>query len=139
MTRRCPKCSELVPTNSLTCPKCYTKMPPETVKVKDEDTARSDAALNRRIAVLLTIIPGFFGFLGLGRIYQEPKSHIGYLYLILGFGIFIIAGALLFVPPLGIITAALKTILGVGLILVYLMLFVLSILDSLLNIHLLFR
>ena len=139
MTRRCPKCGELVPSNSLTCPKCYAKMPPETVKVEDDNAARSDTSKKRQITVLLTIIPGFFGLLGLGRIYQEPKSHIGYLYLILGLGIFIIAGALLVVPPLEIITAALKTILGVCLILVYLMLFVLSILDSLLNIHLLFR
>ncbi len=139
MTRYCPKCGEAVPTNSITCPKCYTKMPPETAKWEDSGQNYGGKSKDRTLVMLLTIVPGFFGLLGLGRVYQEPKSQIGYKYLILGLILFLLGNVLLFLPAVEFFTAAIKTLLGIILLLLYIGLFLLSILDSLLNIHLFIR
>ena len=50
-----------------------------------------------------------------------------------------LGNVLLFLPAVEFFTAAIKTLLGIILLLLYIGLFLLSILDSLLNIHLFIR
>lgn len=97
--RRCPYCGELVPSNSITCPKCFKKIPVEPEAVRREERRREDSQrpgiggrqYNRTIALVLAIIPGLFGLLGLGLIYKNPRSKIGYLALVFGLLFFIAA------------------------------------------------
>lgn len=88
----CPNCGEPVPSNSLTCPKCYAKMPPETAEYKAEYShdqgSREKSGL---IRLILTIVPAFFGFLGLGVIYNDYKARIGYEILAVGLIVYVIA------------------------------------------------
>lgn len=95
MSRRCPYCGELVPNNSLTCPKCYKKIPVEPEPVKDTGGAqpgRSARGYNKTLALILSVIPAFIGLLGLGLIYRDPRRKRGYVALV--FGLVIFVGAL---------------------------------------------
>ena len=96
--RRCPYCGELVPSNSITCPKCFKKIPvePETVRREERSSGRGRTGIegrryNRTIALALAIIPGLIGLLGLGLIYKNPRSRLGYLALVFGLLFFIAA------------------------------------------------
>lgn len=91
--RRCPYCGELVPSNSVTCPKCYKKIPtePEPVRRERRSSEGGGRTPNRTVALLLAIIPGFFGLLGLGLIYRNPRQKRGYLALVLGLLVFLVA------------------------------------------------
>jgi Membrane-bound serine protease (ClpP class) len=131
--KKCPNCGEYVPTNSLTCPKCFTSIPRET-PVKKEDTAKENVPRNKNgtVALLLAVIPAFVGLLGLGRIYLEPKERKGYWFLV--------AGLLLFLPFLalfftmlnsGFIVAILLFVVTIIVLLVYISAAIASILDTL--------
>lgn len=91
--RRCPNCGELVPSNSLTCPKCYKRLPKEPEPVRKEERRESGGKreYSRRIAVLLCLIPGLFGLLGLGLVYRNPRQKRGYIALVIGFLVFVAA------------------------------------------------
>lgn len=92
--RRCPYCGELVPSNSLTCPKCYKKIPVEPEPVReDRDGPKNERgrSYNRKLALALTLVPGLFGILGLGLIYRNPRQKRGYLALLFGALIFVLA------------------------------------------------
>ncbi len=93
--RRCPNCEELVPSNSITCPKCYKKIPNDPDPVRsgsgDSRSTGSNRSRNSTIMLLLSIIPAFIGLLGLGLIYKYPTRKRGYVALILGLLVF--AGA----------------------------------------------
>lgn len=109
--RYCPYCGELVQSNAVTCPKCFKRLPPEP-EVSESRTwhrqQRAEAAetvekhtmhtreprqrkghdYNRRTAMFLNLIPGFFGIVGLGQIYRDYKSLTGYFLLLLGLVLF---------------------------------------------------
>lgn len=73
--RRCPYCGEMVPSNSITCPKCYKKLPNEepgkaTEFVgKAEDSAKK-LRRNPKIAIGLDLVLGLVGLLGIGQVYM---------------------------------------------------------------------
>lgn len=92
--RRCPYCGELVPSTSITCPKCYKKIPAEPEPVRresDRPKNESGKRYNRTVAILLSLIPGLFGLLGLGLIYRNPRQKRGYIALVLGLLFFVAA------------------------------------------------
>ena len=92
--RRCPYCGELVPSNSITCPKCYRKIPVEPEPVREEKRRPKNEqgrTYNRKLALALTLIPGLFGILGLGLIYRNPRQKRGYVALLFGALFFILA------------------------------------------------
>ena len=93
MDRRCPYCGELVPSNSITCPKCYKKIPkePEPARREPEPEQRDKRGYSRKLAILLSIIPAFLGLLGLGLIYVNPRRKRGYVALVLGLLFFVMA------------------------------------------------
>lgn len=98
--RRCPYCGELVPSNSVTCPKCFKKIPVEPQRVEREQRSSDPARKrdrSRTIALLLTLIPGLIGLLGLGLIFKYPRKKRGYVALVLGLLVFV-AAVLLTVP-----------------------------------------
>ncbi len=132
MTRYCPKCGEPVPSNCITCPKCYTKIPAEPVSA--EETKRSEPKRkSQSTRILLTVIPGLFGLLGLGILYDDTKNMLGYKFLIAGLLLFILGNVLILTP--GFLT----TVLGIGPMIVYLILFLITILRTLLNVNVVFR
>ena len=92
--RRCPYCGELVPSTSITCPKCYKKIPAEPEPIRresDRPKNESGRRYNRTVATLLSLIPGLFGLLGLGLIYRNPRQKRGYIALVLGLLFFVAA------------------------------------------------
>ncbi len=139
MTRYCPKCGEAVPSNCLTCPKCYAKLPPEPVKKQQNESRKEPKQKSRDTRLLLTIIPAIFGILGLGQIYRNYKSKRGYIFLLLGLLFFYVGNTLLFLPAFDFLTAALKTLLGVGLLGIYVLIFLISLFDSLMDFSLILR
>jgi hypothetical protein len=90
--RRCPHCGEYLQSNSLTCPRCFKEIPrvpnaasPERVNIDEKKKSGKVPGA----ALLLAVIPPFFGLLGLGLIYLHPKDRKGYLALILGLLLFL--------------------------------------------------
>lgn len=114
--RRCPNCGERVPSNCITCPKCYYRLPSPADTTRGSGSSGGEKKKSRwgssdssgdgsgkkqpkkKTALILAIIPGFFGILGLGQFYMRQWKKgaiflIGglltyYLALILGFFIF---------------------------------------------------
>lgn len=88
--RKCPECGEIVPSLSVTCPKCYSSVPrtdnvpdkKETSSSKDNDRKAGDKSI--LIATLLAAIPGIFGLQGLGRIYLDYRNEKGWFFLVFG-------------------------------------------------------
>ena len=138
MTRYCPKCGEAVPTNSLTCPKCYSKLPTAEPSKENKQT-RSRTQKTRRTRLLLTTIPALFGFLGLGHIYRNYKNPRGYFFLAMGMLFFFAGNTLLFLPVFDFATAALKTLFGLGLLGIYFLLFLWSLFESLMDFSIVVR
>lgn len=89
--RKCPFCGERVPTFSLNCPRCYRAIPMEkreetqsfTYKIIDDDMAPSLRRVNRRVVLLLALIPAVFGLWGLGQLYQKDYRK-GFTFLAAG-------------------------------------------------------
>jgi hypothetical protein len=90
--RRCPNCGEMVPSNSLTCPKCYHSIPREEKKEPNERVADSRAptpkVINKTAVLLLALIPAAFGFMGFGQFY-EGEYKKGALFLCVGLPLFV--------------------------------------------------
>ena len=86
--RYCPYCGELVTSTSITCPKCYKKLPNQPEPTGggggSGKSSPSGGGKNRSIAILLAIIPGLFGLLGLGLLYYDRSSKPGWTLLIIG-------------------------------------------------------
>lgn len=127
--RRCPNCGELVPSTSVTCPRCYKKIPSDRestpeYKIYNEDGSvhrePKERSTNSKTALLLALIPGLFGLLGLGILYQNPREPRGYALLALGLLVFIVVNFLLF------ITVGLSFILVLPLIIFYVLLYLAS-------------
>lgn len=102
MSRKCPYCGEYVPSNSLNCPKCYKSIPREEFKVEEDirtgsvpnDKAPSVQVFNRRIVMILALIPAAIGLMGLGQIYMKEYGK-GVRFLIVGILIFVSIVALI--------------------------------------------
>ncbi len=92
---KCPYCGVLIPTNSLTCPKCFKNIPREDTSKKEEyiihDEPKSSQTKSKKndFTLFLAIIPAFVGILGLNQIIHDPKDSKGYMYLIIGLILFI--------------------------------------------------
>jgi len=133
MTRYCPKCGEPVPSNCLTCPKCYAKIPSEPAEPRKDAEGSQTGSKKYSIKLLLTILPGLFGFIGLGMIYENSDNMLGFKLLIVGLLLFTIGNALILTPGVFL------TILGIGPMILYLLLFLYTILHAMFNVNLVFR
>lgn len=126
--RRCPFCNELVPSTSITCPKCYRKIPmQEPEPVKEAKTYGGDGRKRdprNIIALVLAIVPALFGFLGLGLIYKYRGTGIGKYFLIGGLVLFGLASLVMI---LGAATP-LAFIIAIPLFILYVLAFLLSLL-----------
>ena len=141
--RYCPFCGELVPSTSVTCPKCYRKIPAEPDAPKEErrrerqrDTPvdeRPKRSYNKKVALALAVIPGFFGVLGLGQIYKDYRSTGGYFILLLGLLLFTGSMLLLTSHMHGVFMNILTTIGAFPLMLLYAFVVIGSVIDILLN------
>lgn len=118
--RRCPFCGELVPSNSLTCPKCYKKIPadyqPEPVQPQPSKKA------NRKYALIIGAVLGLFGLLGMGQLYYGRYKR-GAMFLVVGLVFFIPAVVLAFIVPL------ISWILAVPLFVIYALLYLAALAD----------
>lgn len=88
----------MVPSNSVTCPKCFKKIPPEPVvdasrserrwarrdRDSPSDDKKSGFKYNKKIALVLDMVLGLFGILGIGQIYRDPQDRKGFVFLIVG-------------------------------------------------------
>lgn len=98
-TRRCPYCGEAVPSFSLNCPKCYRSIPREEEKPPEEDIrgkrqsipddkALSPIVFNRKIVLLLALVPAAFGVMGMAQMYERCYKR-GATFLCVGLPLFI--------------------------------------------------
>ncbi len=84
-SKRCPHCNELVPSLSVTCPKCYNPVPRDDIpEERPTGSIEHKASKNMLFATLLAVIPGIFGLQGLGLIYLDHKESKGWYFLIIG-------------------------------------------------------
>ena len=135
MTRYCPRCGAVVPQNSLTRPQCYTEVPrsvpdePEpgySRRAFDRSGDEFREQIGRRkksatLALILSVIPAFFGLLGLGLIYEDRRDPRGYRYLGAGLVLYILVAALILtVHASGILGLILFIIPTALLLLIYL-------------------
>ena len=135
MTRYCPRCGAVVPQNSLTCPQCYAEVPrdvpdePEpgySRKAFDRSGDEFREQIGRRkksamLALFLSVVPAFFGLLGLGLIYEDRRDPRGFKYLGAGLILFAVIVALIFtVHASGILGTVLFIIPTALLLLIYL-------------------
>lgn len=132
MTRKCPKCGEPVPSNCITCPKCYAKVPSEPAPAENQTKESEPKQINNTVLFLLTIVPGIFGLLGLGLLYKNGTSGKGLLFLGVGLLLFAVGNSL-------ILMGLPWLFFGIPPIILYLLLFMASILATLLNINLVFK
>ena len=135
MTRRCPKCGEPVPSNCITCPKCYTKLPAEPVERPKENAKQPQKDNKHTIALILTIVPALFGFLGLGMLYNNGRSRLPLIILVIGVILFYAGNFLILTPVPEPILTVFKSVLGVGMLFLYLLLFLVTLLGSYMNIR----
>lgn len=140
--RYCPFCGEMVPSTSVTCPKCYRKIPVDRPAEEKKnrglkhDTPVGEKAprtYNRKVALILAVIPGFLGFLGIGQIYRNPKKTGGYFLLLFGLLVFTSAMLLLTNHAFGPLVSILSTLGAFPLMLLYAFLFIGALIDVLLN------
>lgn len=104
MTRFCPFCGVAVPSDCETCPKCFKKLPfegqSESTVFEDgnvtrekteqkQESPRLGAGKNRTVMLLLSLVPAFFGVLGLAQIYRDYRDRSGYVFLLVGLVLFI--------------------------------------------------
>lgn len=127
--RRCPNCGELVPSNSLTCPKCYKKIPVEPEPVSDagshpnDDAGKSSRKL--KAALVLDAVIGLFGLLGIGQLYLGRRR--GGLFLLAGLVFFIPGTVLLFIIPF------ISTIFAIPMFIIYAILYLAALADLMLG------
>ncbi len=147
MTRYCPYCGVAVPSNCITCPKCYKSLPREDDGVREDgqncgtgsDTVcnkgRSEcqfAGNDRIIMLILAIVPAFFGVLGLAQIYRDCKDGKGYFFLLVGL-VFFIPSVLLItnVWNTGVFVGVFRIVAYIILTLIYLSTALGSVIDAL--------
>lgn len=115
--RRCPHCGEAVPSFSINCPRCYRSIPGEESKAEyriiDDDRAPSTHRVNRKAVLLLALLPGVFGFFGLGHLYQRDYRK-GFAFL--ATGVFMMSVIVLLNTAVG---GALAVFLTIGLTILF--------------------
>lgn len=118
--RRCPFCGELVPSNSLTCPKCYKKIPADyqPEPVQPQQTRRP----SRKFAIILGAVLGLFGLLGMGQLFCGRYKR-GAMFLIVGLIFFIPAVILTFIIPM------ISWVLAIPLFVIYAILYLVALAD----------
>jgi len=117
--KKCPSCGEYLPSNSLTCPKCYVNIPRD-VSTENRKEEKNKDGKNMRVAMFLSTLPAIIGLLGLGKIYLEPKGRKGYWFLLGGAVLYLPLIALIFtIFNSGLLSAILLTIAVIVLLLVY--------------------
>ncbi len=130
MSRRCPNCGEMVPSNSITCPKCYKKIPVEPVRQQNErpeggDGSKTPWKPNLKVALLLNLILGLFGVLGIGQLYCGKRRGL----------VFLAAGLLFFGSAMIMIFAipGISWILCVPLFVIYALIYLVCLAETVLN------
>lgn len=127
--RRCPYCGDLVPSNSLTCPKCFKKIPVDPEPSRNEGTSDSSKGnkvhRQKKVALILDAVLGLFGLLGIGQLYLGRKR--GAAFLIAGLVFFVPATVLLFIMPF------ISTVFAIPLFVVYGLLYLAAIADLILG------
>jgi hypothetical protein len=133
-SRKCPYCGEAVPSYSLSCPKCYREIPREEVAEPEPEPARQPGAKNRTLITILSLVPGLFGILGLGLIYQDFRNTKGWIFL--GAGLLIFAGLMFSVRMIfagGWFGSAVALIISLILGLIYLSAYIAQAIESVLG------
>ena len=85
-----------MPSNSITCPKCYKKIPVQPEPVAPERPRARDR--NPKVALILDAVLGLFGLLGIGQLYMGEKR--GALFLLFGLAVFLPAVVLTVIIPM---------------------------------------
>ncbi len=135
MTAKCPYCGELLPSNSITCPKCYRKIDSSILKAEAEKERRQQEKpkrdISRTIQLILCIIPAFFGILGLGQIVRNFRQKRGYIFLVVGLLFYAIGVSLTFTLFPSVIIKIFSTLGGLFFLLMYFLLFLGTLIDIL--------
>ncbi len=130
MTRYCPKCGEPVPSNCITCPKCYAKIPVEPAKKESNSSydqgGKPESSWLERNRFIVTIVPALIGFLGVYQILTRPKWMLGYVLLILGLLFFWVGNMLLFSFAPDFIVAVFKNLSALGCLFIYFIMFIIN-------------
>ncbi len=135
MTRYCPKCGEPVPSNCITCPKCYAKMPSEPPQQYREEKRETKHTDSNTLRLIMVIVPALFGFLGVWQIYRDYHRPFGYFMLLFGFVFFWLGNLLLFSLAPDIIVSIFKNFTAVGFLFLYIILFLITLADSVFDFH----
>ncbi len=115
--RRCPNCGERVPSTSITCPKCYKKIPVESKQTARSESRTGDSPRgwkvpwtpNPKYGLILDIVLGLFGLLGIGQLYCGRKRGI----------VFLLGGLLFFGCGVAILSAEITAFLSVPFFILY--------------------
>ena len=125
--RRCPNCGELVPSNSVTCPKCYKKIPAEPEPRRRERPPEESAGEpgrkqpSHRVAFWLDAILGLFGLCGIGHLYNRDTHGFAFLFG----GLFFFLLTVLLVMVLSV----LSVIFAIPLMIIYALIYLASLAD----------
>lgn len=120
MTNKCPSCGEPVPSNSLTCPRCYASIPRREEKPIKEKPVRKTVVKSKLVSILLAVLPAPFGLLGLGLIYEDYKDRRGWAYLIFGLVVYVMLITFIMLWARGeIIAKVLSTVMAFIMAIVY--------------------
>lgn len=127
--RKCPYCGELVTSNAVTCPCCYKRIEGLNIDEGRDDTFEKERKHidRKKIALLLAFIPGLFGFLGIGKIYQDKRNRSGWMFLIAGLLLFMFANMIIFG------TFGLMTIFAIPFIILYIILFLYALISTIID------
>ncbi|MCQ2056191.1 MAG: hypothetical protein MJY64_01795 [archaeon] len=77
--RRCPYCGEIMPSFSLSCPMCYRSSHAKEEKEMEGLRISSPRikTYNRKIIVLLALLPAAIGFGGMAQLYMKDYKKAG--------------------------------------------------------------
>lgn len=95
-------------------------MEPEPVR-EDHGDHGHKRGYSLKLALVLGVVPAFFGILGLGQIYRNCRDIRGYLFL----G----AGLLFFVPAVFLVLPIISVFLAIPLFIIYAIIFLVSVAD----------
>jgi hypothetical protein len=80
-----------MPSTGTVCPKCYGSVPRNTVSREPprRTPVRGEKEKNKTLAFVLAVLPGIFGFQGLGLIYLNHENRRGWHFLAVGLVLFL--------------------------------------------------
>ncbi len=109
------------------CPRCYKKIPQRTESVPEQHIKHESERRSDKTAFLLALIPGLFGFLGLGKIYLDRNNRDGWMLLAAGLVLFFLGNGLIFG------TAGLLVFLAIPIIILYVLLYLYALANTAVN------